>query len=104
MKSFHFPKVIQIIKCTCTVLIDNFRNISANSSILVPTVSVCRGSYDGYVKHKRNDPMCDNWDSQGNEKNAISISIAFYLDFLIRNEKINSKEFKTKNRLTKYCM
>ena len=27
------------------------------------------------MKHKRNDPMCDPWDSQGNEKNAISISI-----------------------------
>ena len=47
-------KVIKIIKCTCTVFIDNFRNISTNLSI---EVSVCRGSYDGYVKHKRNDPM-----------------------------------------------
>ena len=26
-------KVIQIIKCTCTAFIDNFRNISNNSSI-----------------------------------------------------------------------
>ena len=25
--------VVQIIKCTCTVFIDNFRNISTNSSI-----------------------------------------------------------------------
>ena len=25
-------KVVQIIKCTCFVFIDNFRNISANSS------------------------------------------------------------------------
>ena len=58
-------KVVPIIKCTCTVFIDNFRNISANSSI---SVSVCRESYDGYVKHKRNDPMCDPWDSEGNEK------------------------------------
>ena len=32
---------------------------------------------------KINDPMCD-WDSQGNEKNTVSISIAFCLDFLIR--------------------
>ena len=23
------------------------------------TLSVCRGSYDGHVKHKRNYPMCD---------------------------------------------
>ena len=28
-----FSKVVQIIKCTCTVFIDNFRNISTNSSI-----------------------------------------------------------------------
>ena len=41
---------------------------------------VCRESYGGYVKHKRNDPMCDPWDSQGHEKNAVSISIAFCLD------------------------
>ena len=49
-------KVVHIIKCTFTIFIDNFRNTSTNSSIWV---SVCRGSYDGYVKHKRNDPMCD---------------------------------------------
>ena len=24
------------------------------------------------MKNKRNDPMCDPWDSQGDEKNAIS--------------------------------
>ena len=58
-------KVVPIIECICTVFINNFRNTSTNSSILV---SVCRGSYDGYVKHKRNDPMCDSLDSQGNEK------------------------------------
>ena len=51
------------------------------------------------MKHKRNDPMCDPWDSQGDEKNAVSISIAFCLDFLIRNEIITSEECKTKNRL-----
>ena len=56
-------KVVPIMKCTCTVFIDNFRNISTNSSI---QVSVCRGSYDGYMKHKRNNPTCDPWDSQGN--------------------------------------
>ena len=87
-----YSKVVQIIKCTCTVLIDNFINISTNSS-------VCRGSYDGYVKHKRNYPMCDPWDPQRNEKNAVSISIAFCLDVLIRNENITSEECKTKNRL-----
>ena len=53
-------KVIQIIKCTKTVFVDNFRNISPNSLILV---SGCRESYGGYVQHKRNDPMCDHWDS-----------------------------------------
>ena len=58
-------KVVQVIKCTCTVFIDNFRNISTNLSI---EVSVCRGSYDRYVKHKRNDPISDPWDCQGNEK------------------------------------
>ena len=42
--------------------------------------------------------MCDPCDSQGNEKNAISISIAFALR-LIRNEHITSEECKTKNRL-----
>ena len=51
------------------------------------------------MKHKRNDPMCDPWDSQGNEKHAISISIAFCLDFLIKCENIISEECKTRNRL-----
>ena len=32
-------------------------------------------------------------------ENAVSISIAFSFDFLIRNENIISKERKTKNRL-----
>ena len=31
--SKHMIKVVQIIKCTCTVFIDNFRNISTNSSV-----------------------------------------------------------------------
>ena len=48
--------------------------------------------------------MWDSWDSQGNEKNAVSISIAFSLDFFIRNENIISEERKTKNRLKKTCM
>ena len=48
------------------------------------------------MKHKRHDPMCDPWDSQGNEKNAVAISTAFCLDFLIRNENISSEECKTK--------
>ena len=68
----YCAEVVQIIKCTCTVFIDNFRHISTNSSI---QVSVCRGSYDGYAKHKRNDPTCDPWDSQGKEKKC---SFYFY--------------------------
>ena len=71
-------KVVQIIKCTCTVFIDNFGTISTNSSI---KVSVCGGSYDGYVKHKRNDPMCDPWDSQGNEKMQFLFLLLFALTF-----------------------
>ena len=51
------------------------------------------------MKHKRNDPMYDSRDSQGDEKNAISISIALWLDFFIGNENITSEECKTKNRL-----
>ena len=51
------------------------------------------------MKHERNYPMCDPWDSQGDEKNAVSVSIAFCLDFLIRNKNITSEECKTKNRL-----
>ena len=51
------------------------------------------------MKHKRKDPMYVPWDFQGNEKVQFSISIAFYLDFLIRNENITSEECKTKNRL-----
>ena len=39
MREFAASKVVPIIKCTCTVFIDNFRNILTNSSI---KVSVCR--------------------------------------------------------------
>ena len=37
-------------------------------------------------------------------KNAISISTAFRLDFLIRNGNIISEGHKTKNRLKQSCM
>ena len=70
-------KVVSVIKCTCTVFIDNLRNISSNSPI-----SVGRGSYDGHVKLKRNDPMCDHWDSQGNEKLQFLFLLLFALTFL----------------------
>ena len=67
-------KIVQIIKCTCNVFIDNFRNNSSNSSILV---SVCRGRYGEYVKHKRNDSM----GSQGNEKMQFLFLLLFVLTF-----------------------
>ena len=51
------------------------------------------------MKHKRNDPMCDPWDSRWDEKMQFFISIAFCLPFFIRNENIISEECKTKNRL-----
>ena len=38
------------------------------------------------MKHERNNLACDPWDSEGNEKTAVSISIAFSLEFFIRNE------------------
>ena len=71
-------KVVQIIKCTYTFFVDNFRNISSNSSIYV---SVCSRSYGGYVKHKRNDAMCNPWDSQGNEKMQFLFLLLFALTF-----------------------
>ena len=51
------------------------------------------------MKHKRYDPMCDPWDSQGYEKMQFLFLLLFCLDFLIRNENIISEECKTKNRL-----
>ena len=71
-------KVVQIIKCTYTVFIDNFINISTNTSIYV---SICRRRYDRYVRLKRNDPMCDPWDSQGNDKMQFLFLLLFALIF-----------------------
>ena len=51
------------------------------------------------MKHKRNDPMCDPWDSQGDEKMQFLLLLLFCFDFLIRNENITSEECKTKSRL-----
>ena len=48
------------------------------------------------MKHKKNNPACYPWDSQEIGKDAVSIFIAFSLDFLIRNEDITSEECKTK--------
>ena len=42
---------------------------------------------------------CNPLDSQGNEKNANSVSIAFSVDILVRNENIISEECKSNNRL-----
>ena len=82
----HQAKVILIIKYTCTSLRTSELFQLANR----PTyVSVCRGSYDRYFKRKRNNPKCDPWDSQGNEKYSC-ISIAFSVDILIRNENVIS--------------
>ena len=36
---------------------------------------------DIYVKHKRNDPMCDPWDSQGDEKLQFLFLFLFALTF-----------------------
>ena len=44
--------------------------------------SVCRGRYDGYVKHKRNNPTCDPWNSQGNEKIQFLFLLLLALTFL----------------------
>ena len=49
-----------------------------------------------FVKHKRNNPTCDPWDSQGNEKMQFFISIAFSMNISIRNENVISEEHKTK--------
>ena len=68
-----------MIKCTSAVLVDNFRNVSTNSLILV---SVSRGNYGRYVKHKRNDPMCGPPDSQGDEKMQFLFLLLFALTFL----------------------
>ena len=33
------------------------------------------------MKHKRNDPMCDPWDSQGNEKMQFLFLLLFVMTF-----------------------
>ena len=51
------------------------------------------------MKHKTNDPMCDPWDSQGNErKMQFLFLLLFALTFFIRNENKTSEEFKTKKK------
>ena len=53
------------------------------------------------MKHKKNDPMCDPWDSQGNEEMQFLFLLLFCLDFFIRNENITSEECTTKHRDSK---
>ena len=50
------------------------------------------------MKHKRNDPMCDPRNSQGDEKMQFIFLLLFCRDVLIRNENITSEECK-KTRL-----
>ena len=45
------------------------------------------------MKHKRNDPMCNPWVSQEDEKTQF-----LFLLVLIRNENITSEECKIKTR------
>ena len=52
------------------------------------------------MKHKRND-QCATLGIATGMKNAISISITFCLDCLIRNKNITFEECKTKIRLRK---
>ena len=63
---------------------------------------MCRGSCDGYFKHKRNNPTCDPLDSQGNEK--MQFLFLFSIDILMRDEDIVSEERKTKSCLKLSCM
>ena len=58
------------------------------------------------MKHKRNDPrvarndpMCNPWDSQGDQKLQFLFLLLLCLDFFIRNENISSEECRTKNCL-----
>ena len=43
---------------------------------------VCRGRYNGYVKHKRNNPPCVPWDSQRNGKMQFLFLLLLALTFL----------------------
>ena len=78
-EAFEVSKVVQIIKCTCTVFIDNFTQIFQLAHRY--KLSVCRESYDGYMKHKRNEPMRDPLDSQGNEKMQFLFLLLFAMTF-----------------------
>ena len=48
------------------------------------------------MKHKRNDPMCDPWESQGEEKMQFLFLLLFALTFFIRNENITSRGMQNK--------
>ena len=53
------------------------------------------GNYDGYLKHERNNITCNPCDPQGDEKDAVSISIALRIDILIRNEYLIPEKHQT---------
>ena len=46
---------------------------------------ICRGIYNEYLKHKRNNQLCDFGISKGMGKNAVSIYVASGVEILIRN-------------------
>ena len=51
------------------------------------------------MNRKRNDPMCDSWDFQEDEKMQFLFLLLFAFNFFIRNENITSEECKARNRL-----
>ena len=90
---FHRTKVVKIIKCICTVFIDNFRNI-------FQLIHRYRCQFVGEVMTDmlsiKEMIQCASLGIPKGMKNAVFISIAFYLDCFIRNENITSEEWKKK--------
>ena len=48
------------------------------------------------MKHKRNDPMCDPWDSQGDEKLQFLFLLLFCLDLIDQKWKYNFRGMQNK--------
>ena len=86
-------KVVPIIKCTCTV--------SLITSEIFQLTHRYRYQFVGKVMTdiKEMIQQCATLGFPRELKSAFSISIAFCLDVLIRNENITPEECKTKNRL-----
>ena len=95
IKSGQKDTEASILLCGKFYSFPHHQNRLGNMLKLLNDSSICRGIYGRYVKHKRNDPKCDSWDSQGDEKYNFYF-YCFCLDFLIKNENITSKECKTK--------